>query len=558
MKKYAKLWVPPLALVLVALGAYHLARACWDSLVHFRAPAFTVEAGERAAPLARAVLVVVDGLRVDAIEKMPCVSALQRKSASYVLTTGQPSLSLPGSAVIATGAWADVTGVTTNWFAGPVHQDSLFSLARESGLPSAIVGEKVWGDLFGSQATNTFTRSWKDAYNTFDEETLAKALEFLSGRPAFLLVHFVDTDNAGHDFGAASQEYRGYAGHIDGLIARLRESLDDDTVLIITSDHGQLDKGGHGGWEDVVTRVPFLMSGPPVRPGDYGGAGQADIAPTVAALLGLPIPPYSQGRILDEALNLGNEEARLKDLLSAQKEKFTRAYLGAVGADFEAVRAEVTPLPGEDAPRFWDRVLDRGRNERIAAGRVRRIPLFLAVVLLPASGLWYFGRKSRVSPTPPILAALFFFAADTGLFFGSGKTISLSSVNDEDMLQRFFNETMLYAAVSAVVAALLLAFLNRKRPVLEAAGSSLLMTAAVAGVLILEVDTFFLYNGPLIAWYIPNMLLGFKYYLDLMTLIGVGLVSVVIPAIAAGAHRVFQNLTPRSAPLPSRAASKPS
>ncbi len=558
MKKYARLWVPLLTLVLVALGARFLAGACWDSLVHFRAPRFTVEKGERAAPLARAVLVVVDGLRVDAFEKMPYVSALRHKSASYVLTTGQPSLSLPGSAVIATGAWPEVTGVTTNWFAGPVHQDSLFSLAGENGLRSAIVGEEVWGDLFGSQATDTFTRSWKDAYNTFDEETLVQALGFLSRRPAFLLVHFVDTDNAGHDFGGASDEYRRFAGHIDGLIARLHAALDDDTVLIVTSDHGQLDKGGHGGWEDVVTRVPFLMSGPPVRPGSYGGARQTDIAPTIAALLGLPIPPYSQGRILDEALSLGKEEARLKAILSAQKEKFTRAYLGAIGADFEAVRAEITPLPAEDAARFWDRVLDRGRNERIAAGRVRRIPLVLAVVLLPAFGLRYLGRKSRLALAPPVLAALLFFAADTGLFFASGKTISLSSVNDEDMLQRFFNETVLYAALSAVAAALLIAFLNRERPVLEAAGSSLLMTAAVAGVLILEVDSFFLYNGPLIAWYIPNMLLGFKYYLDLMTLIGVGLVSVVIPVITAGGRRVFRSLTPGPGPLPSRAASKPS
>src|SRR5512135_1972469 len=105
MKKYASLWLVPLTLAALAIGALRVARGCWDSLVNFRAPRFTVEPGASATPLSRVVLVVVDGLRTDAIEKMPCVSALKARSAFYVVKTGQPSLSLPGSAVIATGAW---------------------------------------------------------------------------------------------------------------------------------------------------------------------------------------------------------------------------------------------------------------------------------------------------------------------------------------------------------------------------------------------------------------------------------------------------------------------
>jgi Type I phosphodiesterase / nucleotide pyrophosphatase len=540
MKRYARLWLVPLMLAALSLGGLQIARGCWDSLVNFRAPRFTVEPGATAPPLGRVVLVVVDGLRTDALERMPGVSRLKARSAFYVVKTGQPSLSLPGSAVIATGAWQDVTGVTTNWFAGPEKKDSLFSLAKAKGVSAALAGEDGWGRLFGGQSAMTYTRPWKDAYTTFDEETLARALEFLSAKPALLVVHFVDADNAGHDFGAASGEYRKYVGHIDTLISRLQAALGDDTVFIVTSDHGQLDKGGHGGWEDVVTRVPLLMCGRPVRPGTYGCAMQTDIAPTVAALVGLPIPPYSQGRILDEALDLGAERARLGGLLSEQKEKFSRAYLGAIGADFEKVRAEVAPAAGENAAGFWDRVVSRGKGARIAAGRVRRVPLFLAVLLLPAVCLWYFGRKSRLPVRPPLVTALLFFAADYALFFGSGKRFSLSSVNDENLLQAFFNETMLYAAVSAVAMAVLLAFLNRKRTAWEAAESSLLMISTVVLLIILQVDFFFLDNGPSITWYIPDMLLGFKYYLDLMSLIAVGFISVIIPVVTLGAHRVWR------------------
>lgn len=539
LKKYAGLWLIPLVLAALSFGARHLARSAWDSLVRFRAPQFAVEPAGRAEPIGRVVLIVVDGLRVDAFNEMEYVSSLKDSAACFVLETGQPSLSLPSSAVIATGAWQDVTGVTTNWFKGPVRQDSLFSLARDSGLTTAIAGEEEWGKLFGDLATKAYTRKWDGAYVTFDEETQAKAIEFLRENPALLLVHFVDTDMAGHDFGGASAEYRRSARHIDTLIAGIHRHLDQGTILLVTSDHGQTDRGGHGGWEDVVTRVPLLMCGKAIRPGTYGSAKQTDIAPTVAALLGLPIPPYSQGRILDEAVNFGGVQARLRELLSAQKEKFTRAYLGAIGINFDRIRGEIMPMPDEDAAQYWDRVLAKGKEARIAGERVRRAPLFLAVLLVPAMAFLYIGRTLRLSWKTPLLLSLLYFAVDYGIFFASGKRVSLSAINEEDLLQRFFNEVTLYAVVSAVAVVILLAFLDRKKAGFEAAKSSLVLMASIAFLIILQVDFFYLYNGPTIGWRIPNMLLGFKYYLDLTSLVAVGFASVIILPISAGAHWVF-------------------
>jgi hypothetical protein len=126
------------------------------------------------------------------------------------------------------------------------------------------------------------------------------------------------------------------------------------------------------------------------------------------------------------------------------------------------------------------------------------------------------------------------------MFFVSGKTISLSSVNEEDMLQGFFNQTMLYAAVSAVIMTLFLTWLNRKETAYEAAKSSIVLVAAIAFLIILQVDAFVLYNGPIMSWYIPDMELAFKYYLDLMSLIAVGFVSMIVPLVSLGAHRVWR------------------
>ena len=540
--KYARLWIVPLGLVLVAFGAQKLARSCFDSLVHFRAPQFTVKPGGTAEPVSRVVLVVIDALRIDAFNNMRYLSSLKESGATFILKTGQLSITVPAAAVIATGAWPDVTGATTNWFEGSVRHDNLFSLAKDSGLTTVLAGGT---GLFAGAATKTFVRKWKDAYITFDEETLTKTLEFLSEEPEFSYVHFTDTDEAGHEFGGASPEYQKYADHIDGLIERLHKSLREDTVLMVTSDHGQIDRGGHGGWEAVVTHVPLLLCGSMVKPGSYGMAEQTDIAPTVAALLGLPVPPYSQGRILADALNLGEQEGRLLELQVEHKEVFTRAYLEAIGADFERVRGETAPAPQEDAGAYWDRVLARGKAEKTAGARVRRIPLFLIVLVVPFLAFWYFKKRFRLSVGLPLGLSLLYFAVFYGIFFASGKTISFSSINYQDWLRKFLNETMLYAALSAIIVAIGLAFLARRRTRYETAQASVILAAFIAFLIIVQVDIFLLYNGPLLTRYIPNMFLAFKYYLDLASLVAIGVVSVILPLISMGTHRVIAGSSTR-------------
>jgi hypothetical protein len=60
----------------------------------------------------------------------------------------------------------------------------------------------------------------------------------------------------------------------------------------------------HGSPWSYDVEIPILFYGPPfIRAGSYAGAArQQDVAPTVAAVLGLPVPPSMSGRVLSEAL----------------------------------------------------------------------------------------------------------------------------------------------------------------------------------------------------------------------------------------------------------------
>lgn len=88
---------------------------------------------------------------------------------------------------------------------------------------------------------------------------------------------------------------------VDQAVGRILESLErsgmaDDTIVVFTSDHGDL-LGAHGGlvqkWcnaFDEATRVPFLVAGPGVTPRDGGVAvptSHVDLIPTLLGLAGI-------------------------------------------------------------------------------------------------------------------------------------------------------------------------------------------------------------------------------------------------------------------------------
>lgn len=99
--------------------------------------------------------------------------------------------------------------------------------------------------------------------------------------------------------------------YIDGVLGRLLDGLralghGDDTLVVVLSDHGEGFQehpggAGHGPrlYEEHV-RVPWLLAGPGLPPGRTvrEPTSHQDVAPTLASLLGIPVPWTWQGRDL--------------------------------------------------------------------------------------------------------------------------------------------------------------------------------------------------------------------------------------------------------------------
>lgn len=101
-----------------------------------------------------------------------------------------------------------------------------------------------------------------------------------------------------------------YSDHGFGLVreAMKRSGLDARTITVLTSDHGEAfwehGRRGHGkSLAEETIRVPLVIHHPAKRPGDQrirGGVETLDIAPTLLALAGLPVPEAFAGRSLFE------------------------------------------------------------------------------------------------------------------------------------------------------------------------------------------------------------------------------------------------------------------
>jgi arylsulfatase A-like enzyme len=96
---------------------------------------------------------------------------------------------------------------------------------------------------------------------------------------------------------------------VDAAIGRILEALDrsgmaDDTIVVFTSDHGDL-LGAHGGLQqkwcnafDEATRVPFLVRGPGIvasPEGHHTPTSHVDLLPTLMGLAGIDVERATAG-----------------------------------------------------------------------------------------------------------------------------------------------------------------------------------------------------------------------------------------------------------------------
>ncbi|MGQ9779140.1 MAG: alkaline phosphatase family protein [Bacillota bacterium] len=368
-----------------------------------------LEPGPRKGPFEAVYLIVIDGLRYDVAHSaaMPFLRSLEKTAAWGKVRAGLPSYSRPGYARLLTGAPSELTGLTMNDQTAAAPVPTVFSLAREAGLETAAAAHYWVRELYEgpSGPAKGFFRGRFIRHGYFyrqddepDARVFANAKEAVRlYRSGLLLILPASVDAAGHRAGGRSRAYREAAAAVDSLLADFCHALPQDgkSLVIVTADHGHRDAGGHGGEERTALEAPLFLLGEGVRPGRMSETvDQLDIAPTIAAALGLPMAGSMVGRVLAEAF--ADETAW--EAAQARLEKAQEAYLRANARFFSAWK------PG--AKLSFSAIWHRTRQAALWRGTLWRLPVSLAL----AGGVlvFFFALLSSTKARWPVLAGLAF------------------------------------------------------------------------------------------------------------------------------------------------------
>ena len=213
---------------------------------------------------------------------------------SYDVLTSNPTISGQCWGSMLTGVTPEMHGLTNGRVSStPYPTDSIFPsvfrVIREAMPDAELASFCNWNPInFGiiEEGLGVTKGTGNDASVT--EQVCAYVAEH---DPAFVFVQFDEVDGAGHGSGYGTEGHLRQIEISDGLIQKMWEAYDargwiDDTLFIVTADHGGFDHG-HGGWTDGEKYIMFAAAGRGVVHGTIGEMGVRDTASVVLYALGL-------------------------------------------------------------------------------------------------------------------------------------------------------------------------------------------------------------------------------------------------------------------------------
>ncbi len=548
-----------LAGVGLAYGAFVLSSYAWDEVVSYSSPYVKDPSAETSAspmwipaelePMVdasapvlagRVVLVIVDGMRDDVSRsQFSTLNKLRTYGTDVRLTAPQPSLSYPNWTTIITGARQQISGVTTNWFDTRAPAPTLMEMAELAGRRVAVIGPEDFETLLGVRpAPGVSLRPWpRGGYLTStlvdDALRIAKATE-----PQLVVVHLPDLDEAGHEHGGASEEYRAVAKRMDIDMARLVDGLQrEDTAFVVVADHGHIDTGGHGGWEAVVTTVPAVFAGSGVKLGAGEGVLE-QVAPTVSVLMGIPVPSYASGGVLPSAVATTSAAVFRPD--NQHRIAFNGHYIDVATEGNSTINS--AGLAGR-SPAEADEMAREATAERQAIEKSARLPVALIALAVVAVTIGVIGLVSWRALVSAGAGTVAYYVFYNGLFFlAHGYAWSLSAFNTETMVESFMLGRMVEALIAgllgAAVAAAVYPFLREspggpRDPWYLSGWLALGACTILVGqlTLALQVAWYYWAYGIEIVWVLPDFRWAFKADLDMVQITALGAAVILAPLV---------------------------
>lgn len=227
----------------------------------------------------KVILVILDGLNYEVAQQ--CMGYLQglieqQRAGLYAVTCELPAMSRPLYECLLTGIRPVDSGIVNNKIVRRSNHQSIFSLAQQQGKTTAAAAYHWISELYNrapyQPVRDRHTRDHQlniqygcfYQWDHYPDEAVFLDAEYLRQKyqPDFLLIHSMNIDDTGHQFGCDSPQYRNCARHTDIILSSFIDGwISQGYQLIITSDHGMNQDRSHSGILPEERCVPLFLLG---------------------------------------------------------------------------------------------------------------------------------------------------------------------------------------------------------------------------------------------------------------------------------------------------------
>ncbi|CAK7222970.1 mannose-ethanolamine phosphotransferase gpi13 [Sporothrix bragantina] len=340
----------------------------------------------------RAVVVVIDALRYDFTvpvgdsadnstqaeifhNAFPFLyeTAVQNPTHAFLrpFIADPPTTTLQRLKGLTTGTLPTFMDIGSNFAGNAIEEDNLLLQLRSLGKTLVHLGDDTWTALFPDYFAPNVSHAY-DSFNVWDLHTVDNGVlehifpllepQVQRENPWDVLIgHCLGVDHAGHRYGPNHPAMREKLQQMDDFIRQMVATIDDDTLLVVMGDHGMDSHGDHGGESDdeveaalwmYAKRPLFGRTNPefitPPATAKERPVNQIDLVPTLALLLGIPIPYSNLGWPIEEAFvgPKGDNWANLAtvgELTAAGIYRYQASYAAAQGHEDAASSLQAPP-----------------------------------------------------------------------------------------------------------------------------------------------------------------------------------------------------------------------
>ena len=203
-----------------------------------------------------------------------------------------------------------------------------------------MYGDDTWLKLFPGffeRADGTTSFFVSDFTEVDNNVTRHVPEELVNEDWSAIILHYLGLDHIGHKSGPRSPNMPGKQREMDEIVREIYSAMEahehlKNSLLVLSGDHGMNEAGNHGGSSLGEASTALVFVSPkfkstfkghesPTTGAEglrfYETVEQSDIAPTLAALLGFPVPRNNLGMLIPAFLDLWAKDSEKLGLLVA-------------------------------------------------------------------------------------------------------------------------------------------------------------------------------------------------------------------------------------------------